>query len=1058
MFALRRLDWRSLFQQKMVGDSSVSIHRMVVNNNIVAVATTSGMILRMNLESGGDFEMIEVCQRPEDSIHEIFMDSTGYHLVVGLTNGTNYYVHGRSNKAKLLTKLQCVIESIAFNTRESTESTTKSILVGSSSGQILEVVIENGRERACQLVYQFEDSKAVTSIKFETYSGASGNASGAQENMFMVLCVCSPPTRLYYFRGGPTFQRLFSDYGKTSTYTELPGPNVGRPKLVDLPNHHQTTTQKFAVMCGVGIYQGTINSGRTTNDISEEAKLTPYPSSGTSTMMPISLASTQYHYLLLTEDGKRLMALSSLDGSMVQSYAINHAIGSNAFDFSKDPVKNSLWLHTSTEIFQITVVDEDRNVWQVYLAQALQGDETQFDAALMACPKEKRHIIYIARAEACLVRGDHEGAALSFSSTNLAFEDVVLRLVGAIDPYGKPYGDDSPMRREFQVTDSPNLSSVRIYIEEVLQILPADKRSQRTMLCTWACEIFLHQIASVGIRNLPSKWDAETDKIMGAISFDLTVGQNKARLQEVERELVASFGEFLRTHKSSIDKDTTLTLFKSRSRDLESINSLVLLFAQITGDYDLAVSELLSATDDNHVESRCLQAIDILTEARFERVEKLVYKYVKTLLELQPARTVQMLLHIPRLDVVKLLGAGLTVDAADGEWKDEPGEKAQHTLHYLKTVIQRANEMDSFLDEEVYHALVHMYCQYDDSDESELVAFFIPTVTKYHEAVSTMTGAADITESLDDDNFMDTLFSKDTRYSAAELVEVRNDTVPFDVNYVLRLCQQYHRQRSVIMLNLLMGRDIRALNDALALQGGKCLATFIIELPGSNRDRKERLITMAKDIISRGQTKVNPAAGVQDAIHLMRQSDGMLTVEDLLPFFPDSTEMDLFRDDMCTLLEKSSNSIKKLREEMTHLASTADTVSTELTAIKNRGLVMDNSQDCFYCRRSAFSAQFYLFPCGHAFHTDCVMENMEKHLDTQQLMEARKLQTTLRDIAHTTTYNDHRLQAQRDLLREQLDGYIACECPLCGDLMIKSIEQPLFERGTGEEKTWNISN
>lgn len=266
---------------------------------------------------------------------------------------------------------------------------------------------------------------------------------------YYVICLCSLPTRLYYFQGGPTFQQLFSDYSKTSTFTELPGPYAGRPKLVGLPaQNNQSSSQKFAVMCGVGIYQGSLNCGtRGMGDMSEDSNLMSYPptSSGGSAMSPISLACTQYHYLLLTEDGKRLLALSSLDGSLVQSYAISHAIGSNAFEFCRDPVKESLWLHTSGEIFQINVVDEDRNVWQMYLTQALRGDEAQFDTALMACPKEKRNIIYTARAEACLVRGDLEGAALSFSLSSLSFEDVVLRLVGATDVHGKPWsGSDAP--------------------------------------------------------------------------------------------------------------------------------------------------------------------------------------------------------------------------------------------------------------------------------------------------------------------------------------------------------------------------------------------------------------------------------------------------------------------------------------------------------------------------------------------------------------------------------------------------------------------------------------
>ena len=84
------------------------------------------------------------------------------------------------------------------------------------------------------------------------------------------------------------------------------------------------------------------------------------------------------------------------------------------------------------------------------------------------------------------------------------------------------------------------------------------------------------------------------------------------------------------------------------------------------------------------------------------------------------------------------------------------------------------------------------------------------------------------------------------------------------------------------------------------------------------------------------------------------------------------------------------------------------------------------------------------------------MENMQEHLDSTQLNEARELQSALRDIANTNSFQDQRLQGQRDLLREQLDGYIASECPLCGEIMIKSVETPLYENNADQEGTWNI--
>ena len=34
---------------------------------------------------------------------------------------------------------------------------------------------------------------------------------------------------------------------------------------------------------------------------------------------------------------------------------------------------------------------------------------------------------------------------------------------------------------------------------------------------------------------------------------------------------------------------------------------------------------------------------------------------------------------------------------------------------------------------------------------------------------------------------------------------------------------------------------------------------------------------------------------------------------------------------------------------------------------------------------------------------------------------------------------------QREQLYEELDTYIACECPLCGDLMIESVAKPLLD-------------
>ena len=97
---------------------------------------------------------IDISRRAEDSIHSLFMDPTGNHLFVCLQNGDNFYLHSRSPRPKKLSRWQgTVVESIAFDAIGGSESSTKSILVGSSRGQVFEACVESsGKDKLWTLV------------------------------------------------------------------------------------------------------------------------------------------------------------------------------------------------------------------------------------------------------------------------------------------------------------------------------------------------------------------------------------------------------------------------------------------------------------------------------------------------------------------------------------------------------------------------------------------------------------------------------------------------------------------------------------------------------------------------------------------------------------------------------------------------------------------------------------------------------------------------------------------------------------------------------------------
>lgn len=100
---------------------------------------------------------------------------------------------------------------------------------------------------------------------------------------------------------------------------------------------------------------------------------------------------------------------------------------------------------------------------------------------------------------------------------------------------------------------------------------------------------------------------------------------------------------------------------------------------------------------------------------------------------------------------------------------------------------------------------------------------------------------------------------------------------------------------------------------------------------------------------------------------------------------------------------------------------------------------VSHSQRCDFCMEMLLGNQFYLFPCSHGFHTDCLMQNALKSLNASQLNEIRKIEESLKSTALKLKENDPRLKAQHEALQQELDDIIAADCPLCGYTIIKQL-------------------
>mgnify|MGYP001582096382 FL=1 len=95
-----------------------------------------------------------------------------------------------------------------------------------------------------------------------------------------------------------------------------------------------------------------------------------------------------------------------------------------------------------------------------------------------------------------------------------------------------------------------------------------------------------------------------------------------------------------------------------------------------------------------------------------------------------------------------------------------------------------------------------------------------------------------------------------------------------------------------------------------------------------------------------------------------------------LPFFPDFVVIDDFKDEICTALEGYSAHIERLKEDMDEATRSAEAIKGDIADLRNRFVVVDAAEKCGSCGQTLLTRQFYVFPCQHAFHADCLINEV----------------------------------------------------------------------------------
>ncbi|RCH94208.1 hypothetical protein CU098_004601, partial [Rhizopus stolonifer] len=678
---------------------------MAVSNNILIVALDSSRLLRIDLDNPLEVEEIEIARKSSDGkVKQIFFDPTGRHLIITTDHGDNYYLYEKWRRTKPLPKFKgVVITSIAWNKQATiTDPSTREILIGTKNGLIYETCLEptdeyfRREEKYFKQVYSIHESTMpITGLYFEQFP--------VNNRKYFVMATTT--TRIYQFIGfiGPAsssgshspafgngtadisedrgekamFENLFSKYDVNPGYQELPG-ELPHSELHFFSRFHELQQQgiaeSFAWLTGPGIYHGALvyGSQNVGDSVIDDVQLLQYPATPSDdesgqlvTEIPISVALTEFHFVLLYQD--RVRAICQLNDQIVYEEMIPIGLGEKVISMAVDDIKKTFWVYTNLAMYELTINNEERDVWKLYL------EKKRYNSALRYCkdPAQKDRVL-TAQARDYFGQKRYKMSAEIFADSTVPFEEVTLMFV-----------------------EKTEVDALRVYLSNKLNRLRKNDQTQKSMIATWLVEIYLSKFNE--LEDLASSAHCSPAPNEATSLLPNTEAYYLDQLEEVRDE----FRTFLENYNGNLHRPTTYKLMASQGRDEE-----FLFFASLIGDHDKVISHWIS-------EKNWSKALAVLSK---EADPDVFYKFSPVLMENEPYETVNVWMRQSNLNPRQLIPALLRYDHKK---MIEKGPQQNQAIRYLSHVVTSLNNTDPA----IHNFLLTLYACQKTIDETALLMF-----------------------------------------------------------------------------------------------------------------------------------------------------------------------------------------------------------------------------------------------------------------------------------------------------------------------------------------------
>ena len=683
-----------------------------------------------------------------------------------------------------------------------------------------------------------------------------------------------------------------------------------------------------------------------------------------------------------------------------------------------------MWLRRGEALFTVSSPFEERDVWRLRLKKILestnssvddtpelvQQEEDAFDVVVSLCQKaSERAVVNLCRAEFHLLR----------KRENLAAR-WLARAPKSLAPFSE--------------------TALRLCLPRLLGDEGAP--STNSALITYLTETF----GRLSKQRLPSARSGDDNVQLAMLGAWLT------ELLLADRPLSggkgdAVIGSFLGCNGKMLDSATTLKVLSSHDAQPHEIAAA----SAASGDYASAVSHALAVKSSSGGGRKgAIAALRILENAQVEKFGEVYYRHAAELFIRAPIEASESFLK---------------------RYKDglEP-EKLLPSILYVGRMVEKKREEEEEEEEE------------DDDNEAEnreggdaaqgtgtehtIEDLQEEGILRYLEGVA-KAGC----ESTAVHNYLVTLYleleDEQPLFRYLTNITTSGDKPPLDLSFSLRCILKTQRHhRSAVKVYMALGMRRAAVE--LALKVDPSLARELARNT-VGQEKKKLWCMIAEGVASDS----SPDMVVDKVIGVLRESgEGVLSIEDVLPFLPDFTRIDAFKEEICSALTVYSDEINRYKDAMSECDAACEEIREGIEAIKKKRVEVRRSFKCELSGKDIMvdgvevndQDHYYSFPTGFSVLNSSLRPLVYSKLGPAEKSSLLSIETEMssvlgriksregmgglgglgKDRANCLPIKEESKDGKRlEELKAKYDDIVSRECPITGTLMIDTIDEPI---------------